>query len=142
MERELLDRLLSYVAEHNPELAVMLSPKVSMLDFLNGKVQLVQPYAAKLEQQGKPMDEILTSCLHVMTAELRPSKYQYVLSLLNSDFPENYAQMESAGVLKAEIIHLVCTGAGIFRNFCFAEETKNSSLLRHAIIHHIHQHLE
>ncbi|WP_354375900.1 hypothetical protein [Pedobacter africanus] len=136
-----MNGLTAYVAENNPELAITLSPKVSMIDFLNGKVQLVLPVAARLIQSGKSKDEVIRACINIMTVELRPSRYQYIRGLVESDFPEDFLRMQANGVLKAEVVHLVCSAAIIFRSFDFSEETAQSNLLRHAIVAHIADHL-
>lgn len=133
--RELLkDKLRSYIADNNPELIFQFGEEYRFSTYLNDKMEGLEPYLEQLFAEDKPGYIIEELCLKELTRDLRPSKYNYLSELLESEFPDHYEQFLNEGVLSFELINLIedCTEA--FEAFGFSEINEDDRFLRYHII--------
>lgn len=141
MQLILKERLQAYIIEHHPELVAGLKADLSMNSYLEGRVKSVMPLVLELIGEDKPGHIIEELALVQMTASLRPSKFDYLKTLLAEEFKEDFQLFKRRGVLTFETINLIEQCQDIFETFCFSEANEQDNLLRHAIIARVHQYL-
>lgn len=141
MQTVLMDRLRAYVTEHNPDLLLQLQGNFSVTQYLEDKVSNVMPMVKQLIAEGKATYIIEELCLQEMTADLRPSKFDYLKNVLEEDFPNDYNRMAEAGVLTYEVVNLIEACKSVFETHGFTEENEDDRFLRYAVIAEIHDYL-
>lgn len=141
METVLKEKLWAYIVHNNPDLMISLQERQSINQYLDEKVNEVMPMAERLSGEGKPQYLIEELCLNAMTAELKPSRYHYIRSVLEEEFPNEYERMKDNGTLTYEVVNLIAQCKDIFIDFDFSRENEADRHLRHAIIARIHSHL-
>lgn len=99
------------------------------------------PMAAQLIDEGKPPYIIEELCLNAMTEELKPSRYQYIRSVIEEEFNADYERMKESGTLTYEVVNLIEACKGIFSDFDFNSENESNRHLRYAIIGQVHDYL-
>lgn len=141
METVLKEKLWAYIVHNNPDLMISLQENHSVSQYLDEKVNAVMPMAEKLSGEGKPQYIIEELCLDAMTEELKPSHYQYIRSVIEEEFPQDYERMKENGTLTYEVVNLIETCKSIFSDFDFNSENKANRHLRYAIIGQVHDYL-
>ncbi|HET7115482.1 MAG TPA: DUF1896 family protein [Hanamia sp.] len=141
MQEILKEKLWAYIIINNPDLMIILEEDHSVTQHLDTKVNAVMPLAEQLLNEGKPLYIIEELCINAMTEDLKPSRYQYIRSVLEEEFPQDYERLKENGTLSYEVINLVEACKGIFSDFDFKEENEDNRFLRYAVIGQIHDHL-
>jgi len=141
MQRILKERLQAYIIEHNPELVSGLRADLAMTQYLEDRVRSVMPLVLDLISEDQPGHVIEELALEQMTASLRPSKFDYLKTLLAEDFPEDHQRFKRHGVLTFETLNLLEHCYHIFEGFGFSQEHQHNPLLRHSIIARIQGYL-
>lgn len=141
MQSILMEKLRAYITEHNPDLLLKLQGNFSVTQYLEDKVASAMPLVAQLLGEGKPRYIIEELCMDELTADLRPSKFDYLKTVLEEDFPKDYERMSEAGVLTYEVVNLIEACASVFETHGFTEENENDRFLRYAVIAEIHDYL-
>jgi len=91
--------------------------------------------------EGKPAYIVEEICMDELTNEFRPSRYNYLLSVLEDNFQSEYSQWQQNGILNYEIINLLQPCNAVFDLLKFSEETEDDRRMRYAIIRTIKLHL-
>lgn len=138
MQRELMEKLRAYITEHNPDLLLKLQGSFSVTRYLEEKVALVEPMIKELLTEGRPGYVIRELCMNELTTDLRPSKFDYLKTVLEEDFPDDYNRMAEAGVLTYEVVNLIEACKEVFETHGFTEENEDDRFLRYAVIAEIH----
>ncbi|PSK90789.1 hypothetical protein [Taibaiella chishuiensis] len=141
MQQLLKERLQAYITLNNPELMAELHSDFSVTNYLEDKVSKVMPIILNLLEQGKPGYIIEELSLNEMTAELKPSRFNYLQTVLETEFSEYYQQWVDLGVLTYETINLVISCKETFEAFSFSVENEDNRFMRYAIIAAIHDYL-
>ncbi|EHQ27020.1 hypothetical protein [Mucilaginibacter paludis] len=141
MENILTEKLRAYVLENNLDLVVRLQEGYSFMNYLKDKVAAVEPFMQHLILEQKPEHIVVQLCLDEMTRELRPSKFLYIRTVLEEEFPVECAGFGASGVLTYEVTHLIDRCQAIFETFGFSEASADNHLLRHAVIAEMHDHI-
>jgi hypothetical protein len=141
MQTRLKEKLWSYIVQHNPELMLRLQEQQGVTQYLETKVASVMQMADQLLEEGRPQYIIEELCLDTLTADLKPSRYQYLLALLEEEFPQDYERLKETGTLTYEIVNLIEACQGIFNDFDFNIENEDNRHLRYAIIGEVHNYL-
>jgi hypothetical protein len=142
METILIEKLRNYIAANNPDLLVQLQGDFSVTQYLEDKVSQVIPYAERLIGEGKPLYAIEELCVIEMTAELRPSRYHYILGILEEEFLQSYSHFREIGVLTYEIINIIESCKTVFEQLGFTEDNEHDRQIRYAVIGTIGSYLE
>src|ERR1700744_1106350 len=116
----LKDRLSAYIQQNNPDLLHSLRSEFQLSWYLEDKVSHIMPMVLRLLGEGKPGYAIEELVLNELTAELRPSRCNYLKSVLHEDFPADYNRFYQQGVLTYETINLVDECKEIFTVFSFS----------------------
>lgn len=138
MQTVLTEKLRAYIIINNPDLAIHLQADYSVTKYLEDKVAAVMPMVLAMLGQDRPAYVIEELCLNEMTADLRPSRFNYLKEIVETEFPDDYQRLQKTGVLTYEIINLIEVCKEMFENFSFSEETEDSRFLRYAIIVLVH----
>lgn len=141
MQSMLMEKLWAYIVHNNPDLMFSLQEDHSVTRYLEEKVSAVMPMAAQLIDEGKPPYIIEELCLNAMTEELKPSRYQYIRSVIEEEFNADYERMKESGTLTYEVVNLIEACKGIFSDFDFNSENESNRHLRYAIIGQVHDYL-
>lgn len=142
METILIEKLRNYIAANNPDLLVQVQGDFSVTRYLEDKVSQIMPYAERLIAEGKPLYAIEELCVNEMTAELRPSRYQYILNILEEEFLQSYSRFRENGVLTYEIINLIEACKPVFEHLSFTEDNEHDRNIRYAVMGTIGAYLE
>lgn len=141
MQNMLKGKLWAYVIENNPDLILSLQEDYSIARYIEAKVNGIMPMAEQLFAEGHPFYVIGELCMDAMTADLKPSRYQYILKVLEEEFPWDYERMKESGTLTYEIVNLIEACKDIFSDFDFNTENEDNRHLRYAIIGQVHEYL-
>lgn len=141
METVLKEKLWAYIVHNNPDLLFSLQQTQSITSYLEDKVRGIGPLIDQLLSDRTPSYEIEEQCLSILTADLKPSKYMYVRSVLEEEFPSDYQRMEDAGILTYEILNMLQVCREIFDELQFSLENEDERYIRYAIIAQVHDYL-
>lgn len=141
MQSMLTEKLWAYIVHNNPDLMLSLQEDYSVTRYLEEKVNTVMPMVEQLLGEGRPPYIIEELCLNAMTDELKPSRYQYIRSVIEEEFNGDYEWMMENGTLTYEVVNLIETCKGIFSDFDFNSENEANRHLRYAIIGQVHDYL-
>ena len=134
MHTILIHKLHSYLIHHNPELILNLEESFSLKTYLEEKVASISDYQIQLIADENPAYVIEELCMNEMTKELRPSKFLYLRSILEEEFPNDFLELKENGTLTYEVVNLITGCKAIFESIGFTEQTENNRLLRYAVI--------
>ncbi len=141
MQSMLTEKLWAYIVHNNPDFMLRLQEEHSVTRYLQEKVSAVMPMVAQLLREGKPQHVIEEICFNEMTEELKPSRYQYIRSVIEEEFTADYEQMKENGTLSYEVVNLIKACNSIFSHFDFNSENEANRYLRYAIIGQVHDYL-
>lgn len=141
METVLKEKLWAYIVHNNPDLMISLQESHSLSQYLDEKVSSVMPMVEQFFRDGKPKYVIEELCLNSMTEELKPSRYQYIRTLIEEEFPREYKRMKENGTLTYEVVNLIEVCKDIFSDFDFSSENEANRHLRYAVIGRVHDYL-
>ncbi|TDQ73813.1 hypothetical protein [Sphingobacterium yanglingense] len=129
MYQKLKESLWAFIVVNNPDLMFRLQDEYSVVTYLEEKVSKVMPTALKLLETDKPSHAIIELCLNEMTADLKPSRYQYILGLLQSYFSNRHKELAELGTLTYVAVRLVDHCQEVLDKFPFCEKSKESDEL-------------
>lgn len=121
----------SYINENNPELFLELEEDDSLTVYLRQKVNAALELMSHLEDE--PNYIIEEACMEVLTQELKPSKFNYIINILEEEFIDNYEKLQETGTLKFEAINMLAHCVPVFEEQHFSEENEDNGFLRLAI---------
>jgi hypothetical protein len=141
MQEILIQKLLSYIEDNNPELLLQLEEESKVTDYLLNKVGMVDCLINDgIEDQ--PAFILETACMDILTQDLRPSRYEYICKILKEEFEDYYEKLEATGLKKFEAINLLESSKQVFDDFGFDEESKDNWLLRYLVMGSISEYFE
>ena len=141
MHTILIEKLRSYIAENNPEVMLGLQQDMTFTSWLEQKVAAVMPLFEQLIAESKPRYAAEELCMNALTADLRPSRFNYIKAILKEEFEQNYERFREMGVLTYETVNLIETCKPVFEESGFTEENEDDRGLRYAIIGAIDEYL-
>jgi len=137
----LTEKLWAYIVHNHPDLILNLQEDYSVTRYLEDKVAAVMPMAAQFLSEEKPQYIIEELCLQAMTEDLKPSRYQYIRSVIEEEFNNDYLRLKENGTLTYEVVNLIEACKSIFSDFDFNSENEANRHLRYAIIGQVHDYL-
>lgn len=124
-------KLHSYIRENNPELLLQLEEDDSLAEYLIQKVKAALELMSHLEDE--PNYIIEEACMELLTQELKPSKFNYIINILEEEFTDNYEKLQESGTLRFEAINIIAQCTPVFEEQHFSEEDEDNRFLRLAI---------
>lgn len=107
MQEILVRKLEEHIRINNPDLLLHLQMGKADVNYLQEKVHHVESLLTELLAADIPLYIIEDSCMDVLTQDLRPSKFNYLLLLLQENFPAHYERFGKNGILILELANLV-----------------------------------
>lgn len=142
MQDILMIKLHEYIVRNNPDLLVTLDNEGKVVSYLEEKVASITTLVKQLLAEGKPSYIIEELCMEELTSDLPPSKFNYLLSVLEEEFKADYYRLKESGILTYEVINLIEVCKPVFETLAFTEENENNRHLRYAITGAIKEYLE
>ncbi|MDQ3681604.1 MAG: DUF1896 domain-containing protein [Bacteroidota bacterium] len=141
MQNILINKLHEYIRENNPDLLMLLEEEGRLSEYLSDKVNTVSIVINQTDKE-LPAYIIEEKCMDVLTRDLRPSKFNYISSVIEEEFGATYRQLQESGTQKFEVINLINKCKPVFDNVNFSEENEDNRFLRYVIIGTISEYLE
>jgi hypothetical protein len=141
MKEILIGKLLEYIRDNNPDILFDLEAKDKLRVWLYDKVSACEPLMKQLNNK-QPGYVIVETCLEEITKELRPSRYNYILNILETEFENDYKQLLQSGLLQHEVVNMISFCNSTFDDLVFAEENEDNQFIRYAITGTVSEYLE
>jgi hypothetical protein len=141
MQEILIQKLLLYMEENNPELLIQLEEESRVTDYLLNKVAMVDSLISE-EEDDQPAYILETACMDILTQDLKPSRYKYICKILEEDFEDYYKRLDERSLIKFEVMNLLFFCKEVFDDFGFNEESEDNRLLRYLIMGSISEYFE
>lgn len=141
MQDTLINKLHAYIRQNNPDMLMALEEESSVTKYLTDKINTVDSLISQLQSEGNPLYLIEEICIEILTKDLRPSRFNYICTILEEDFENTYRQFQSSGILKLEVINMITECEPVFEQIGFTEENEHSNQLRYAITGTISEYL-
>jgi hypothetical protein len=132
MQETLTKKLHAYIIENNPDLWIELGEE-KQEKYLKEAINVVDTLLNRLIAEDHPPYIIDEVCMEELTRPLRPSKYNYVRTIAEEKYPEQYEALQRAGILVTELSNIVAICLPIFEVFNFSELTEDDDYLEHCI---------
>lgn len=142
MQAVLIEKLHGYIIHNNLDLLLSLQQEGKVSSYLQEKVATADELLSQLQSANTPPYIIEEQCLEFLTKDLRPSKFSYLLSVLEEDFEKEYQAFKESGILTYEVINLIEACAPVFETLGFASDNENDRHLRYAITGAIKEYLD
>lgn len=142
MQEKLISKLLGYIRDNNPDILFALEAENKLRSWLYEKVNSVEPLLLKLQASKQPVYIIEEACMNEMIQELRPSRYNYILNLLEEEFINDYNLLLQSGLTQHEVVNMIAFCNSTFDDLNFSEENEENQFIRYAITGAIAEYLE
>ena len=142
MQEVLNKKLHEYIKSNHPELLISLQEEGKVSKYLEEKMATADDLISCLQSEDTPAYLIEEQCLEFLTKDLGPSKFSYILAILEEDFESEYARFNETGILTYEVINLIEACAPVFETFGFSSYNQDDRFLRYATTGAISQYLE
>ncbi len=133
MKEILIIKLLEYIREYNPDILFALKAEDKLRLWLYSKADTVESLWQQMEMDKQPAYIIKEICLNELTWELRPSRYNYILNLLEQEFKNDYTILVKSGVLQHEVVNMIGYCDSVFNDLIFSEDNEDNHFIRYAI---------
>ncbi len=133
MQEILITKLHKYILENNLDLVIALQEKDNVEGYLKEKVSSIDALLTQLMIEDTPAYIIEERCMDTLTQDLRPSKFNYLASVLEDEFESEYFRLKENGTLTYEVINLIELCNPVFEAIGFTEDNENDRHLRYAI---------
>lgn len=133
MQETLKHKLHEYIRQNNPDVLLALEEKGRVTEYVIDKVNSINDLLVQLERENNPKYIIEEVCMDVLTKELKPSKYNYICSVLEEEFEFAYQQFKKSGILLPEVINIIAYCEAVFESLGFTEENEDNRQLRYTV---------
>jgi hypothetical protein len=142
MRDVLKQKLHEYIRNNNPEILLALEAENSVSKFIDTKVDAAKFLLEDLVREDKPAFIIEEVCLNELTKEFKPSKFNYIVGILEEDFEFAHQQLSKLKVLQYEVVNMIEQCKFIFDAFNFNEENEDNRDLKYAVTGVISEYLD
>ena len=133
IQATLAKKLYGYLLQNHPDLLLSLQADNAVTKYLELRLDVLGNLPETFVAEGKPMYIVEEICMDELTRDLRPSRFNYLCSVLRDEFEEKYYAWLDYGILAYEVSNLIMDCAEVFKNFGFSEANEDDLLLRSAI---------
>lgn len=142
MKEILIGKLLEYIRDNNPDILFALEAEDKLRVWLYDKVSAAGQLLKQLNNSKQPEYIIVETCLEEITKELRPSRYNYILNLLETEFETDYKLLFQSGLLQHEVVNMINYCNSTFDDLRFSEENEDNQFIRYAITGAVSEYLD
>ena len=129
MSEKLQGLLLGYIRENNPDLLQQLDEDDALHAWVLEKIGEVEIVLKQSKDRRIPDNEFLD----LMTADLKPSKYNYLRDLLEEEFPDDHERLKESGMLRYEILHIIHLCSYYFETMPINDDPDENRQLDYAV---------
>ena len=133
MRELLIKKLVAYIRNNNPEIFAELNEVSLISAFIEAKVNGVEHLWKQLTASNTPAYIMEEMCMAELTKDLKPSRYNYIINILEEDFEFAHKQMLVSGTLQYEVINMIQCCEPVFESLKLTEENEDNSHLRYAV---------
>ncbi len=133
MQDILTNKLYEYIRQNNPDVLIPLEENDSVTQYLKDKVDSIKDLLEQLQKENTPAYIIAEVCMEALTKDLRPSKYNYIINILEQDFETVYPQLQELGTLLYEVVNMIAYCKSVFDSFGFTEEDEDNRQLKYGV---------
>lgn len=141
MQENLINKLLQFLSENNPELLFQLEEEGKLTEYLSNKTSLLDSILNE-PNKNQPAYIIEEACMNILTEDLKPSKYNYISKILEEEFADTYQKLQQSGTLQFEAINLIAYCQALFDEAGFTASNEDSRELQYAITGAINEYFE
>ena len=141
MQAQLIRKLHDYIRENNPDLLITLQEENRVTDYLHESVASVDELMNQLLAESKAPSVIEELCMDELTRLLKPSRFNYIKEILETEFLKDFERLESNGLLTTELINLTSACDAVFDELQFSIENEDDRTLRYAIMGAVYEYL-
>jgi len=134
MKHKLSELFGTYLAEHNPDILLELERENRVGAFIEAAIESLEIHPDELACQGLPNYLIEEICLEQLTQGVRPSRYDYLLSLLADEFSTTLTDWTERNLLPQAGVALLGDCGPVFDRFGFSEQKVEDKRLRDEMI--------
>lgn len=134
MEQAILNEFIKNLIKSYPDLLLEVQENGQVEPFIQGKLEAIQPIIQSLKEAGQPIYIIEQLALDHLMGTVGPSRYDYIMDVLEVDFVQLYSEMQRSGVFAYEAIGILLKVTHVFDEFAFTEANKDDRFLRYAIL--------
>lgn len=142
MQQVLKQKLHEYIRNNNPDILLALEADSGVSKFIDAKVDAVMFLLEDLVREDKPAYIVEEVCLKELIKEFKPSKFNYVVSILEEEFEFAYQQLSKLKLLQYEVLNMIEHCKFIFDAFNFSEENEDNRELKYAVTGVISEYLD
>lgn len=142
MQAVLIEKLHGYIVHNNLDLLISLQQEGKVSSYLEEKVATADDMLNRLQSENAPPYIIEEQCLEFLTKDLRPSKFGYLLTVLEEDFETAYHSFRESGILTYEVINLIAACNPVFETWGFNADNENDRQLRYAVMGTIREYFD
>ena len=142
MQQVLIAKLHEFLIQNNMDLLISLQTENKVSSYLTEKVDSVGPLVDELLAESTPAYIIQECCMDELTKDLRPSKFNYIATILEEEFEADYTRQNENGILAYEVINLIEVCKPVFEALGFTVDNENDKGLRYAITGAVKEYLE
>lgn len=138
--KEVLKKMLWVQLNHSyPELLLQLHQSGRLTAYLDERTQEIMEQLA-LENTQVNYAAVVES-VKASTARLGRSAYRYVYLTLKEDFPREFEEMCTSGLLAYHVMNMLDSIREIMNTLAFGKENEDERAIRYAVIEKIHNYL-
>jgi len=130
----LLKKLHDHLLKNYLDMLVPLQQAGGVTAWLEDRLDALEDLPEVLLAEGKPVYIVEEVCMAALTRDLPPSRFNYLSSVLETEFEREYYQWQEMGILTYEIINLIEVCMPVFVALGFSKENEEDQSLRYAII--------
>jgi hypothetical protein len=142
MQQVLIEKLHEYIIQNNVDLLIALQQHSQVSKYLKDKVDSVSLLIEELLSEDTPAYIIEERCMDVLTRDLRPSKFNYLITILEQEFEDDFTRLKENGILTYEVVNLIEACKPVFETLGFSEENEDDKHLHYAITSSVKEYLE
>lgn len=142
MQQVLIQKLHQYIADNHLDLLIALQGEGRVSSYLIEKVEAIDPLLNELLAAGTPAYIVEERCMEELSRDLRPSKYHYLVLVLEEELERDYYRLKKNGLLTYEVTNLIKVCTPVFEAFDFREENESDRHLRYAIVGAVKEYFE
>lgn len=142
MNEIIISKLLDYIRDNNPDLLFELEADDKLTGWLQEQAVAAETMLSQSGSKTEPGYIIIDECVNEVTKNLRPSRYNYILNVMEQEFATTYNQLSASGILQHEAINIIGHCSSVFDDLHFSEENEDNRFIYYAIAGSISEYLE
>lgn len=133
MQQVLKQKLHEYIRNNNPDILLALEAEKSVSKFIDGRVDAAMFLLEDLVREDKPAYIVEEVCLDELIKEFKPSKFNYIVGILEEEFEFAHQQLSKLRILQHEVVNMIEHCNSVFDAFNFNEENEDNRDLKYAV---------